>query len=114
LAADGLNSRVRNSDLESFACSVDMRSNKFVWLGTRQTFQDAFTFIFEETEHGWIWAHIYQFDDDTSTFIVECNPDVYDAFGFEQWSHEESTETCRKIFENYLDAHECSASRRFD
>ena len=91
-----------------------MRSNKFVWLGTRQTFQDAFTFVFEETEHGWIWAHIYQFDDDTSTFIVECNPDVYDAFGFEQWSHEESTETCRKIFENYLDAHECSASRRFD
>lgn len=105
VAADGLNSKIRNSDLETFDCSIDVRSNKFVWLGTKQTFRDAFTFIFEETEHGWIWAHAYQFDEDTSTFIVECNPDVYEAFGFEHMSHEESAETCRRIFENYLGGH---------
>ena len=105
VAADGLNSKVRNADLETFDCSIDVRSNKFVWLGTKQTFHDAFTFIFEKTEHGWIWAHCYQFDQDTSTFIVECNPDVYDAFGFDDMSHEESAETCRKIFEKYLDGH---------
>ncbi|MFT6956932.1 MAG: anthraniloyl-CoA monooxygenase [Halieaceae bacterium] len=102
VAADGLNSRVRNSDLETFDCSIDLRPNKFVWLGTKQTFHDAFTFIFEETEHGWIWAHAYQFDNETSTFIIECNPDVYDAIGFDNMSHEESAETCRKIFEKYL------------
>ena len=106
VAADGLNSKVRNSDLETFDCNIDLRSNKFVWLGTKQTFHDAFTFIFEETEHGWIWAHCYQFDQDTSTFIVECNPDVYDAFGFDDMSHEESAETCRKIFEKYLGGHD--------
>ncbi len=106
VAADGLNSKVRNSNLDAFECSVDVRSNHFVWLGTKQTFRDAFTFIFEKTEHGWIWAHAYQFDDETSTFIVECNPDVYDAFGFDNMSHAESAETCRKIFENYLGGHE--------
>ncbi len=106
VAADGLNSKIRNSDLETFECEIDVRSNKFVWLGTKQTFRDAFTFIFEETEHGWIWAHAYQFDQDTSTFIVECNPDVYDAFGFEHMSHQESAETCRRIFAAYLDGHE--------
>lgn len=106
VAADGLNSKVRNSDLETFDCNIDLRSNKFVWLGTKQTFHDAFTFIFEKTEHGWIWAHCYQFDQDTSTFIVECNPDVYDAFGFDDMSHEESAETCRKIFEKYLGGHD--------
>ncbi len=106
VASDGLNSKIRNSDLETFDCNIDVRSNKFVWLGTKQTFRDAFTFIFEETEHGWIWAHAYQFDQDTSTFIVECNPDVYDAFGFEHMSHEESAETCRRIFADYLDGHE--------
>ena len=106
VAADGLNSRIRNNDLETFECDIEVRPNKFVWLGTHQTFRDAFTFIFEETEHGWIWAHAYQFDDATSTFIVECNPDVYDAFGFENMSHEESAETCRRIFENYLDGHD--------
>ncbi|HEY7775060.1 MAG TPA: FAD-dependent monooxygenase, partial [Kineobactrum sp.] len=105
VAADGLNSKMRNSDLETFDCSIDVRSNKFVWLGTKQTFRDAFTFIFEETEHGWIWAHAYQFDQDTSTFIVECNPDVYEAFGFEHMNHEESAETCRQIFAKYLDGH---------
>ena len=39
-----------------------MRKCKFVWLGTHQKFDDAFTFIFEKTEHGWVWAHAYQFD----------------------------------------------------
>ena len=106
VAADGLNSKIRNANLDIFECTVDVRPNKFVWLGTNQKFEDAFTFIFEETDKGWIWAHCYQFDDKTSTFIVECNPDVYDAFGFEEMTHTESAETCRKIFERYLDGNE--------
>jgi anthraniloyl-CoA monooxygenase len=106
VAADGLNSKIRNSHLDTFQCDIEVRPNKFVWLGTRQTFRDAFTFIFEETEHGWIWAHAYQFNEEMSTFIVECNPDVYDKFGFEHMSHEESAETCRRIFEKYLGGHE--------
>ncbi len=106
VAADGLNSKVRNAHLEEFECEIETRPNKFVWLGTKQRFRDAFTFIFENTEHGWIWVHAYQFDEETSTFIVECNPDVYEAFGFEHMSHEESAETCRKIFEKYLGGHE--------
>ena len=106
VAADGLNSKVRNAYLDEFECSVEIRPNKFVWLGTKQRFRDAFTFIFEKTDKGWIWAHAYQFDEDTSTFIVECNPDVYDAFGFDAMSHSESAETCRQIFAQYLDGHE--------
>jgi anthraniloyl-CoA monooxygenase len=57
LAADGLNSRVRNSFADVFRPDVDMRKCKFVWLGTHQKFDDAFTFIFEKTQHGWVWAH---------------------------------------------------------
>ena len=56
-----------------------MRACKYIWLGTQQKFDDAFTFIFEETEHGWIWAHAYQFDADTATFIVECSEATWDA-----------------------------------
>jgi anthraniloyl-CoA monooxygenase len=105
VAADGLNSKVRNGNLDVFQCDIDLRPNKFVWLGTHQSFRDAFTFIFEKTEHGWIWVHAYQFDRDTSTFIVECQPDVYDALGFEHMTHEESAETCRRIFEKCLGGH---------
>ncbi|MFK8021138.1 MAG: bifunctional salicylyl-CoA 5-hydroxylase/oxidoreductase [Pseudomonadales bacterium] len=106
VAADGLNSKIRNAHLDTFDCSVDVRPNRFVWLGTKQKFTEAFTFIFEKTNHGWIWAHAYQFDDETSTFIVECNPDVYEAIGFDAMSHAESAETCRSIFEGYLGGHE--------
>ena len=105
VAADGLNSKVRNANLEAFECDIDLRPNKFVWLGTHQNFKEAFTFIFEKTEHGWIWVHAYQFDENTSTFIVECQPDVYEAIGFDKMDHEESAETCRKIFEKYLGGH---------
>ena len=57
---------------------------KYIWLGTHQKFDDAFTFIFEETEHGWIWAHAYQFDADTATFIVECSEATWRRFGFDR------------------------------
>ncbi len=82
VAADGLNSKVRQEFAEYFKPEIDVRKCKFVWLGTHQKFDDAFTFIFEETEHGWVWAHAYQFDDDTATFIVECTEETWQKFGF--------------------------------
>ena len=105
IAADGLNSRVRELYRQDFQCEIDLRPNKFVWLGTEQRFDDAFGFFFERTEHGWVWAHAYQFDRHTSTFIVECTPDVYDRWGFETMSHEQSAETCRRIFAKHLGGH---------
>ena len=51
-------------------------SCRFVWLGTHKLFE-AFTFAFEETEHGWFQAHAYRFDDETSTFIVETPEEVW-------------------------------------
>jgi len=59
VAADGLNSRTRTLFADTFKPEVDERLCQFVWLGTKQKFSDAFTFIFEETEHGWVWAHAY-------------------------------------------------------
>ncbi len=102
IASDGLNSKIRNGNIETFDAEVDMRANKFVWLGTHKIF-DAFTFIFKETEHGWIWVHAYRFDKDTSTFIVECQPHVYDAFGFANMSQEENCRFLEELFAEYLD-----------
>ncbi|MTI16443.1 bifunctional salicylyl-CoA 5-hydroxylase/oxidoreductase [Rhodobacteraceae bacterium RKSG542] len=102
VASDGLNSKTRSLYEDHFKPEIDMRKNHFVWLGTKQKFDDAFTFIFEETEHGWIWAHAYQFDDETATFIVECGPEVYEAFGFANMSQQESVALCEKLFEKHL------------
>lgn len=106
VGCDGLNSRVRATYADTFKPDVDTRKCKFVWLGTHQKFDDAFTFIFEKTEHGWVWAHAYQFDAYTATFIVECSQETWDAWGFENMTKEETVETCRRIFERHLDGHD--------
>lgn len=105
VACDGLNSRTRTQFEDHFQPDIDLRECPFVWLGTHQTFSDAFTFIFEETEHGWVWAHAYQFDDSTATFIVECSQATYDAFGFEHMTKEDSIATCERIFRDHLGGH---------
>ena len=106
VAADGINSVVRREYEEVFQPDIDTRLCKFIWLGTHQRFDDAFTFLFEETEHGWMWAHVYQFDENTATFIVECNQATWDAWGFERMSKAETVETCRKVFEAHLGGHD--------
>lgn len=106
VASDGLNSRIRTEYQDVFKPDIDTRLCKFIWLGTHQKFNDAFTFIFEKTEHGWMWAHVYQFDEDTATFIVECSQQTWANFGFEFMSKEEIVETCRRVFEGHLDGHE--------
>jgi len=105
VAADGLNSRVRRRYQEQFKIDIDHRLCKFVWLGTRQKFDDAFTFIFENTEHGWVWAHAYQFDRDTATFIAECSEETWNRFGFGDMSKEQSGATLERIFRDYLGGH---------
>jgi anthraniloyl-CoA monooxygenase len=103
VASDGLNSKIRKEFAQHFRPNVDLRHCKFVWLGTHQKFDDAFTFIFEETRHGWVWAHAYQFDAKTATFIVECSETTWDKLGFGTMSSEESIGTCERIFGRYLD-----------
>jgi anthraniloyl-CoA monooxygenase len=105
VAADGLNSRARSTFAEIFKPDIDTRKCKFVWLGTRQKFDDAFTFIFEKTEHGWVWAHAYQFDPDTATFIVECSEETFERFGFGAMSQQESIAVCERIFAKHLGGH---------
>ena len=105
VACDGINSLVRKEFAEVFKPDIDMRLCKFIWLGTHQKFDDAFTFIFENTEHGWVWAHVYQFDADTATFIVECLPETWNRWGFEHMSKEETVATCEKIFAKHLGGH---------
>ena len=104
LASDGANSRFRDADPEAFGVDIDVRRNKFVWLGTSKVF-DAFTFAFEETEHGWVWAHAYRFAPDCSTFIVECSEATWAGIGFDRMDQADSIAWCEQRFAEYLDGH---------
>jgi anthraniloyl-CoA monooxygenase len=105
VACDGINSIVRREYESVFRPDIDVRLCKFIWLGTHQQFDDAFTFIFEPTAHGWMWAHAYQFDADTATVIVECTQQTWDAWGFESMSKEETIATCERVFARHLGGH---------
>ncbi|MEM9060429.1 MAG: bifunctional salicylyl-CoA 5-hydroxylase/oxidoreductase [Pseudomonadota bacterium] len=105
VACDGLNSKTRMEFADTFQPEIDTRKLHFVWLGTRQKFDDAFTFIFEKTAKGWVWAHAYQFDADTATFIVECAPETFAAYGFGEMSQQESIAVCEEIFADHLGGH---------
>jgi anthraniloyl-CoA monooxygenase len=79
-----------------------MRPNRFIWLGSKKSF-DAFTFDFRRTEHGWFQAHIYKFDADTSTFIVETTEDVATAHGLDKADEARSVAFCEELFSEVLD-----------
>jgi len=112
VGSDGANSRVRSAHADKFKPDIDMRACKYIWLGTHQKFDDAFTFIFEQTEHGWIWVHAYQFDADTATFIVECSEETWRRAGFDRMSTEETMAACEKIFARYLGGHKLMSNAR--
>ena len=104
IASDGLNSRIRAKHADTYKPDIDTRLCRFVWLGTHKLFE-AFTFAFEETEHGWFQAHAYRFDDTTSTFIIEAPESVWRKAGLEAMEKEDAIAFCEKLFAKHLDGH---------
>ncbi|NUQ13530.1 MAG: FAD-dependent monooxygenase, partial [Gemmatimonadaceae bacterium] len=101
IAADGINSTVRQRFAGAYQPDVDVRRCRYVWLGTPRTF-DAFTFAFEETPAGWFQAHAYQFAPDFSTFIVETPWETWERAGLDRLTAAESVDFCQGLFAGIL------------
>jgi len=97
IASDGISSGIRSRYAEVFKPEIVVRPNRYIWLGTHKLY-DAFTFLFEKTEHGWFQAHIYKFDENTTTFIVECPEQVWLAHGLDQADQAQSIAFCEQLF----------------
>ena len=108
--ADGINSRFRDRFADHFEPSIDLRSNKFTWMGSTKPL-DAFTFIFEETEWGPFIAHAYQYDTNSSTWIFETDPETFQRAGLEGLGETESAARMADIFGGYLDGHKLLTNR---
>jgi anthraniloyl-CoA monooxygenase len=111
VACDGVNSKLRGKYADVFEPDIVTRPNRFIWLGTTKLF-DAFNFLFEKTEHGWFQAHVYKFDDQTTTFIVETPEDVWRAHGLQDASPEQSIAFCEQLFAKHLDGHKLLSNAR--
>ena len=111
IASDGVNSKVRSRRPEVFQPDIVTRPNRYIWLGTKRLY-DAFTFLFEKTEHGWFQAHVYKFDEETSTFIVECPEHVWLAHGLDKADSQQSIDFCEKLFAQNLQGHRLMTNAR--
>ncbi len=111
IGADGLNSVVRERFAEAFEPAVDLRPNRFVWLGTTRPFP-AFTFYFREDEHGLWRVHAYQYDaSGKSTFIVEATERTWRRAGMDTASEQETVCFLTRLFAEELDGHPLICNR---
>lgn len=97
LGADGVNSAMRQQYAEQFKPELSVRPNKYVWYGTHQLFH-VLTLTFRENSDGVFAAHSYKFNQDTSTFIVECDPETWKNAGLDTKPEPESRAYLEKVF----------------
>jgi anthraniloyl-CoA monooxygenase len=102
VAADGVNSFVRQTFKDQFRPELSVRPNKYIWYGTNQLFR-GLTLTFRETPAGVFAAHSYKFDQTTSTFIIECDPQTWDAAEFATTSDEATRAYLEEVFAPDLD-----------
>ena len=104
VAADGVNSKIRNDYAHFFEPDIDVGKNRYIWLATSRLF-DAFTFVVRENEHGLFVVHAYPFDKNMSTFIVETDEESWRKAGLDRADEKQSVSYCEKLFAPELRGH---------
>jgi anthraniloyl-CoA monooxygenase len=104
LAADGANSLVRRAHADAFQPSVDVRQNRYVWLGTSRLFH-GLVMIFRRNADGLFIAHAYKFSPAASTFIVECPPETWARAGLDRRSDDAARRYLEGVFADDLAGH---------
>jgi anthraniloyl-CoA monooxygenase len=97
VAADGVNSTARKQYANQVCPSLDVRPNRYIWYGTNKLFH-GLTLTFRENEAGVFAAHSYKFNRTTSTFIIECDPQTWDAAGFAAMNDDDTRLYLEKVF----------------
>lgn len=110
IACDGIASGVRTRFAEDFGTKIELKKNRFVWLGSTRPL-DAFTYFFRNTEYGPIVAHSYQYQEGMSTWIFECTDATYRKAGFEEANEADTIEKISRLFAEELDGHGLISNR---
>jgi anthraniloyl-CoA monooxygenase len=111
VGADGVFSTTRAKHEAHFNPRIDLRTCRFIWLGTKKKL-DAFTFAFKETEFGWFNLHAYRFNEEMSTFIVETPETTWLKAGMDKFEANQSIAFCENLFADLLDGHKLISNAR--
>lgn len=104
IAADGINSQIREQFASEFGTKIKLQRNKFVWLGSTKPLE-AFTYFFRTTDSGTFVAHTYQYEAGKSTWIFECTPETWEKSGFSTENETDTIDKLSRIFAEELDGH---------
>jgi anthraniloyl-CoA monooxygenase len=104
IGADGVNSTVREQFKDRFQPSLSIRPNRYIWYGTHQLFH-GLTLTFREHDAGVFAAHSYKFNQNTSTFIVECDEQTWHDAGFAGMTDDETRALLAEVFAPDLNGH---------
>jgi len=112
VASDGINSPIREHLKSSFQPSVEVKANRFCWMGSTRP-MDEFNYFFKETAHGIICAHTYQYEKDRSTWVFEMDEACWQGHGFTEFDEEGSRDKLAAIFSGELMGHGLLLNRSF-
>ncbi|MFC7399738.1 FAD-dependent monooxygenase [Chelatococcus sp. GCM10030263] len=104
VAADGINSPIREHFREAFRPAQSLKSNRFCWMGSTRP-MDEFNYFFRETPHGVICAHTYQYAPGRSTWVFEMDEACWQGHGFSEFDEEGSKAKLEAIYAEELDGH---------
>lgn len=104
VASDGIGSSVRTQFQSKFGTNIELKSNRFVWLGSTKPL-DAFTYFFRTTPYGTIVAHTYQYEEGMSTWIFECSSETWEKLKFNVTDEEDTVAKLAEIFKEELYGH---------
>jgi anthraniloyl-CoA monooxygenase len=110
IGSDGINSRIRETFKDHFEPHVDLRPNKFTWMGSTRPL-DAFTFFFKETKYGIIIVHAYQYEPGRSTWIFETDPDTFEKLGLDPLDEPATAKLMEELFAEELQGHKLIINR---
>jgi anthraniloyl-CoA monooxygenase len=112
VAADGINSVVREHFKEAFNPSMSLKANRFCWMGSSRPMSE-FNYFFKQTAHGITVAHTYQYEHDRSTWVFEMDEACWQGHGFLETAEDDSRRKLEAIFADELEGHPLLLNRSY-
>ena len=110
VAADGVNSAVRRALAAALRAALDGRGANVRLARHRRRF-DAFTFFFEQTEHGIFQVHAYPFSDTRARSSSSATRRRGARAGLDEATRTRPSRICEKLFADELDGHKLLTNR---
>ncbi len=110
VGADGANSIVRRAFEDAFRPTIEMKRNRFSWMGSTAPLK-AFTFHFKENRHGHWMIHAYRFRGEAATWIIETTPEAFANAGLREDDEAGSAAYLEELFAEELQGHRLLTNR---